>query len=52
MSYRNIFLTLKEAKGQRNHRFSKFQKSKLPSKVYTKAKTVTKLVEVEVLAEE
>ena len=47
MSYRNIMFTLRKTNREINHKWRKFQKSKLPSKVQTKPKTVMKLVEVE-----
>ncbi len=46
MSYRSIWFTSKGVSRNREHRFSKFQKSKLPSKFVTKSKT--KIIEVEV----
>ena len=47
MSYRNIMLTVKKASRKVNHKWRKFQKSKLPTVVITKPKMVLKLVKVE-----
>ena len=52
MSYRNIFLVAKKIDRSLDHRFRKFQKSKLPVKVSTPAKKIKKLVEVEVEVEQ
>lgn len=46
MSYRKLLYTKRGISREVNHRFRKFQKSKLPPKVSTKRKT--KLVEVPV----
>ena len=48
MSYRTMFLDYKKSSRELNHRFRKFQKSKLPSYVETKPPTKKILVEVEV----
>ena len=50
MSYRNIFFEYKKTSRELNHRFRKFQKSKLPTYVITKPKT--KIIEVEVPIDE
>ena len=52
MSYRSIFLAVKKVSRSTDHRFRKFQKSKLPVKVSTPAKKIKKLVEVEVEVEQ
>ena len=49
MSYRSLLYTSKSITRDLNHRFRKFQKSRLPSKTETKPKTI--LVEVEVSPE-
>lgn len=49
MSYRNILFESRKINRTEVNRFRKFQKSKKPSKVLTPAKTVKKLVEVEVI---
>ena len=46
MSYRYILYASRGISKDLDHRFRKFQKSKLPSKVSTKPKT--KMIEVEV----
>jgi len=50
MSYRSIFFKTKGISRNREHRFSKFQKSKLPSIVLTPPKTM--IIEVEVPIED
>ena len=52
MSYRSILYTSRNIPGDLNHRFRKFQKSRKDPIVYTKPKTVLKLVEVEVEEDE
>ena len=47
MSYRNIMFTVRKTSREINHKWRKFQKSKLPRVVLTKPKMVLKLVEVE-----
>ena len=47
MSYRNIMFTVNKTSRTRDHKWRKFQKSKLPTVVLTKPKKVLKLVEVE-----
>ena len=51
MSYRSILFASRKISRTESNRFRKFQKSKLPVKVSTPAKKVTKLVEVEVVEE-
>lgn len=46
MSYRNILFAIHKNSREVNHKWRKFQKSKLPSKVVTKPKT--KIIEIEV----
>jgi hypothetical protein len=46
MSYRSLLYTARGISREVNHRFRKFQKSKLPTVVLTPAKT--KIIEVEV----
>ena len=52
MSYRNLFFAAKKANPSTEHRFRKFQKSKLKSHVSTPAKKIKKLVEVEIEIEQ
>lgn len=46
MNYRKVWFTATATSRDMNHRFRKFQKSKLPTVVRTKPKMVMKLVEV------
>lgn len=51
MSYRALFFTRKKITRGVEHRFRKFQVSKLPTYVETKLPTIKKTVEVEEIVE-